>query len=359
MNISFQKVESVTKKVRVVALVKDAIHSGELKPGEPLVETKIAQQFGVGQGLIREALIELEHQGFVQRIPFSGTQITEFNLEEAGQIFDVRMELEPLAFTLAGQKASPADLAELSELIASIKQSAEESNQRRFFKRAPFFAAIKDRFKIVVLKPVKKQEYQKHKTVIGIDSKSFESALTSVFREDVNVIMIGEMRDGETAQIAVQASLTGHLVLATLHTNDAASAVTRLVDMGVEPFLLASTLRGVLAQRLVRRLCPSCRTPHPSTAADRELLGADTPAQLWHAPGCPECARTGYAGRTGIYELMVTDDALQRLIHTAADEADLRAHARRHGAHSLRDDGLRLLAEGSTSAEELLRVTRD
>lgn len=133
MNISFQKVESVTKKVRVVALVKDAIHSGELKPGEPLVETKIAQQFGVGQGLIREALIELEHQGFVQRIPFSGTQITEFNLEEAGQIFDVRMELEPLAFTLAGQKASPADLAELSELIASIKQSAEESNQRRFF----------------------------------------------------------------------------------------------------------------------------------------------------------------------------------------------------------------------------------
>ena len=188
---------------------------------------------------------------------------------------------------------------------------------------------------------------------------SFARALRAILRQDPDVIMIGEIRDLETAQIAVQASLTGHLVLATLHTNDAASAVTRLVDMGVEPFLLASTLRGVLAQRLVRRLCPSCRTPHPSTAADRELLGADTPAQLWHAPGCPECARTGYAGRTGIYELMVTDDALQRLIHTAADEADLRAHARRHGAHSLRDDGLRLLAEGSTSAEELLRVTRD
>ncbi|WP_300442385.1 type II secretion system ATPase GspE [Zoogloea sp.] len=188
---------------------------------------------------------------------------------------------------------------------------------------------------------------------------TFARALRAILRQDPDVIMIGEIRDLETAQIAVQASLTGHLVLATLHTNDAASAVTRLVDMGVEPFLLASTLRGVLAQRLVRRLCPACRSAQPATDADRQLLGAGTPAQLWHAPGCPQCSRTGYAGRTGIYELMVTDDALQRLIHTAADEAELRAHSRQCGGHSLRDDGLRLLAEGSTSAEELLRVTRD
>jgi general secretion pathway protein E len=188
---------------------------------------------------------------------------------------------------------------------------------------------------------------------------TFAKALRAILRQDPDVIMIGEIRDLETAQIAVQASLTGHLVLATLHTNDAASAVTRLVDMGVEPFLLASTLRGVLAQRLVRKLCPVCRTSEPATDADRELLGPDTPAQLWHAPGCPECTRTGYAGRTGIYELMVSDDALQRLIHTAADEADLRAHARQKGAHSLRDDGYRLMADGITSAEELLRVTRD
>jgi general secretion pathway protein E len=197
---------------------------------------------------------------------------------------------------------------------------------------------------------------------IQVNSKidlSFARALRAILRQDPDVIMIGEIRDLETAQIAVQASLTGHLVLATLHTNDAASAVTRLVDMGVEPFLLASTLRGVLAQRLVRRLCPACRSATPTTAADRSLLGPGSPAQLWHAPGCPECGHTGYAGRTGIYELMVTDDALQRLIHTAADEADLRAHARSHGSRSLRDDGLRLLADGVTSAEELLRVTRD
>ncbi|WP_374487098.1 type II secretion system ATPase GspE [Zoogloea sp.] len=188
---------------------------------------------------------------------------------------------------------------------------------------------------------------------------SFARALRAILRQDPDVIMIGEIRDLETAQIAVQASLTGHLVLATLHTNDAASAVTRLVDMGVEPFLLASTLRGVLAQRLVRKLCPACRTPAPTAAADRDLLGAHAPAQLWHAPGCTECSRTGYSGRSGIYELIVVDDAFQRLIHTGADEAALRAHALAHGTRSLRDDGLRLLADGQTSAEELLRVTRE
>jgi len=174
----------------------------------------------------------------------------------------------------------------------------------------------------------------------------FARALRAILRQDPDVIMIGEIRDLETAQIAVQASLTGHLVLATLHTNDAASAVTRLVDMGVEPFLLASTLRGVLAQRLVRRLCPACRQP------------AHEPA-TWTARGCPECARTGYAGRTGIYELIVVDEALQPLIHGGADDAGIRAAAQSRGGRSLRDDGARLVAAGITSAEELLRVTRD
>jgi len=113
----------------------------------------------------------------------------------------------------------------------------------------------------------------------------------------------------------------------------------------------------VLAQRLVRKLCPACRSPQPARPTDRELLGPDTPDQLWHAPGCPECTRTGYAGRTGIYELIVADEAFQRLIHTGAEEAALREHAFAHGSRSLRDDGLRLLAAGLTSAEELLRVT--
>ncbi len=182
---------------------------------------------------------------------------------------------------------------------------------------------------------------------------SFARALRAILRQDPDVIMIGEIRDLETAQIAVQASLTGHLVLATLHTNDAASAVTRLIDMGVEPFLLASTLRGVLAQRLVRRLCLACRQAASSVA----LAGLETAG--FSAAGCPACAHTGYAGRTGIYELITLDDVLRERIHAGADESALRDRARAQGARSLRDDGLRLVAAGVTAAEELLRVTHD
>ncbi|MEZ5612828.1 MAG: type II secretion system ATPase GspE [Rhodocyclaceae bacterium] len=197
---------------------------------------------------------------------------------------------------------------------------------------------------------------------IHVNSKidlSFAKALRAILRQDPDVIMIGEIRDLETAQIAVQASLTGHLVLATLHTNDAASAVNRLVDMGVEPFLLASTLRGVLAQRLVRRLCTSCRQSRSADDADRELFGPHTPETVSIADSCPACGHTGYAGRTGIYELITVDDTFGRQIHNRADESELREHARATGARSLREDGLRLLAAGLTSPEELLRVTRD
>ena len=165
---------------------------------------------------------------------------------------------------------------------------------------------------------------------------SFAKALRAILRQDPDVIMIGEIRDFETAQIAIQASLTGHLVLATLHTNDAASAVTRLTDMGVEPFLLSSSLLGVLAQRLVRRFCTACR-------------GA----------GCEHCGHTGYAGRTGVFELLVVDDAIRAQIHNQAAEADVRAQALAGGMSLMRDDGERLIAQGITSREEVLRVTRD
>ncbi|TAH46059.1 MAG: type II secretion system protein GspE [Betaproteobacteria bacterium] len=187
----------------------------------------------------------------------------------------------------------------------------------------------------------------------------FARALRAILRQDPDVIMIGEIRDLETAQIAVQASLTGHLVLATLHTNDAASAVTRLVDMGIEPFLLASSLRGVLAQRLLRCLCPACRRSQRISDEERAPFGPKVPEQAWRAGGCSACAHTGYAGRTGIHELIRIDAGLAALIHDRADEAALRAAARAAGAASLRDDGLRLLADGRTSPEELLRVTRE
>ena len=181
---------------------------------------------------------------------------------------------------------------------------------------------------------------------------TFAKALRAILRQDPDVVMIGEIRDLETAQIAVQASLTGHLVLATLHTNDAASAVTRLTDMGVEPFLLASSLLGVMAQRLVRRVCPQCKAPHPVPLDD-------APETVHYRPvGCPACSQSGYKGRYGIYELMLIDDTMQRLIHDRASEHRLRDHAGRHGMRSLRDDGMRWVKAGETSLEEILRVTR-
>ena len=164
----------------------------------------------------------------------------------------------------------------------------------------------------------------------------FAKALRAILRQDPDVIMIGEIRDFETAQIAIQASLTGHLVLATLHTNDAASAVTRLTDMGIEPFLLSSSLLGVLAQRLVRKVCVHCK-----------------------GTGCSSCGQTGYKGRTGVFELLATNDAIRAQIHHQASEADLREAGLKNGMTLMRDDGERLVQSGITSREELVRVTRD
>ena len=173
----------------------------------------------------------------------------------------------------------------------------------------------------------------------------FAKALRAILRQDPDVIMIGEIRDFETAQIAIQASLTGHLVLATLHTNDAPSAVTRLTDMGVEPFLLSSSLLGVLAQRLVRKLCPHCKR-------------VDARGR-YHPVGCAECSLSGYKGRTGVYEMMRADDKVRSLIHNRAAESQLFVAAEAAGLRSMREDGERLVEEGVTSAEEVMRVTRE
>ena len=174
---------------------------------------------------------------------------------------------------------------------------------------------------------------------------TFAKALRAILRQDPDVVMIGEIRDFETAQIAIQASLTGHLVLATVHTNDAPSTVARLIDMGVEPFLLSSSLLGVLAQRLVRKLCEYCKR--------------EDEHHRWHPVGCEHCANSGYKGRTGVYELMVVDETVQSLIHGRAAEQELVKAAVANGMHSMREDGERLVAEGITSLEEVVRVTRD
>ena len=173
----------------------------------------------------------------------------------------------------------------------------------------------------------------------------FAKALRAILRQDPDVIMIGEIRDFETAQIAIQASLTGHLVLATVHTNDAPSLVTRLIDMGVEPYLLSSSLLGVLAQRLVRKLCPLCKR-------------VDNRGR-YHPVGCAECGMTGYRGRTGVYELMTVDEKISALIHNRAAESQLFVAAEAAGLRSMREDGERLVEQGVTSAQEILRVTRE
>jgi general secretion pathway protein E len=189
---------------------------------------------------------------------------------------------------------------------------------------------------------------------------SFAKALRSILRQDPDVIMIGEIRDLETAQIAVQSSLTGHLVLATLHTNNAVSALTRLIDMEIEPFLLASSLSGVLAQRLVRCLCYDCRSAYQPDKTELGLLNSTPPPEHLYRPvGCPSCGGSGYSGRIGIYELLVVDDDMRRLIHDNASEQAIKAYAISQGMRDLREDGLRWVESGVTSLEELLSVTKD
>ncbi|MDZ7841300.1 MAG: type II secretion system ATPase GspE [Gammaproteobacteria bacterium] len=189
---------------------------------------------------------------------------------------------------------------------------------------------------------------------------TFARGLRSILRQDPDVVLVGEIRDLETAQIAVQASLTGHLVLSTLHTNTAIGAVTRLVDMGVESFLIASSLAGVLAQRLVRRLCPECAEAHEPDDSERRLLKLDpeSDAKLLRPVGCSLCDETGYRGRTGIYELIVIDETLRTMIHDEQSEGEMLKHIRGH-SQSLARNGFEKVLSGETSLEEVLRVSME
>lgn len=189
---------------------------------------------------------------------------------------------------------------------------------------------------------------------------SFARGLRAILRQDPDVVMVGEIRDAETAQIAVQASLTGHLVLSTLHTNSASGAVTRLRDMGTESFLLSSSLVGVIAQRLVRRLCSQCKTPHPPTQQQDQLLNAEgiRATQLWQANGCPACRQSGYQGRLAIHELLVMTPEIREAIHAELNEQQLE-QLQRQNHRSLLANGLRAAAQGLTSIEEVLRVTSE
>ncbi len=192
---------------------------------------------------------------------------------------------------------------------------------------------------------------------VGLD---FSAALRSILRQAPNIVMIGEIRDSETADIAMEAALTGHLVFSTLHTNDAPSAVTRLLDIGVKPFLVASALRAAMAQRLVRAICEKCKESYAPSERELKMLGAMSktiPERMYHGAGCDKCGRSGYKGRKGIFEIFKVDDTIQRLIFDHAPATLLRQRAREMGMRTLREDGMLKVASGMTSLQEVLRVT--
>jgi type IV pilus assembly protein PilB len=190
---------------------------------------------------------------------------------------------------------------------------------------------------------------------------TFAAALRSLLRQDPDVVLLGEIRDMETANIAVQASLTGHLVLSTLHTNDAPASITRLINIGVEPYLISSAVNAILAQRLVRKICPNCREEHvpsPETKEFLELQGLPAD-KTFKGKGCDKCRKTGYTGRLGIYELMVMDDAMRDIVTRNPDVNQLRKLAREKGLVTLRQDGFDKVLKGMTTVDEILRVTEN
>jgi type II secretory ATPase GspE/PulE/Tfp pilus assembly ATPase PilB-like protein len=215
---------------------------------------------------------------------------------------------------------------------------------------------------ITVEDPVEYQMAGINQVQVNADiGMTFPAALRSMLRQAPNIIMIGEIRDLETANIAVNASLTGHLVFSTLHTNDAPSAIARLVDIGVQPFLVSSAVRAIMAQRLVRKLCQSCKAPAELTEAEIESLGLDatqlSEATIMKGAGCDKCKNLGYKGRMGIFEVFLIDDDVRHMINEKASTIELRKRAREMGMRTLREDGIRKVLSGLTTAEEVIGVT--
>ena len=189
---------------------------------------------------------------------------------------------------------------------------------------------------------------------------TFAASLRSLLRQDPDIIMIGEIRDNETARIATQAALTGHLVLSTLHTNDAPSSISRLVNIGIEPYLIAASLNGVLAQRLVRQICPNCKEIYsaPANMLKYAKAAGIKPSQLMHGKGCDACRRSGYAGRVGVFEMLVIDDKFRNIINQDASADSMRRFFAEREEPSLFDDGMKKVKKGLTTIEEVLRVTQ-
>jgi type IV pilus assembly protein PilB len=186
---------------------------------------------------------------------------------------------------------------------------------------------------------------------------TFASGLRAILRQDPDVIMIGEIRDGETASIAIRAAITGHRVLSTLHTNDAATSMNRLVDMGVKPYLVSSAVAGVIAQRLVRKICPNCKRPYEASEREREIVGREGPVTLYKGAGCASCNFTGYKGRTAIHEIIVLDDTLRNMVTKEALSSEIQAYAVKNGTVTLKQDMAARVLAGDSTVDEMLSAT--
>lgn len=296
----------------------------------------------------------------------------------AGRDVDIRVSIIPTFFgervvlrlldkqrgviSLSDIGFDPADVQTMERLLARTSGIVLVTGPTGSGKTTTLYAALTrinspEKNIITIEDPI---EYQlKGVGQIQVNPKidlTFANGLRSVLRQDPDIIMVGEIRDAETAEIAMQASLTGHLVLSTLHTNDAATAVTRLTDMGVEPFMVASTLTAVLAQRLVRVICPHCREEYKP---EREFAGVALPAVLYRGRGCDRCFNLGSIGRTGIYELLLIDSELCSMITRQVPAGVIKEYAISRGMRTLREDGLTKAAAGITTIEEVLRVTQE
>ncbi len=310
-----------------------------------------------------------------KRLPQDG----RIGLLVGGKDIDVRVSIIPTVF---GERAVLRILNKKQGAL-SLSDIGFDDDQRKVFssllarpngivlvtgptgsgKTTTLYAALKNIYSeekniITVEDPVEYQlrgigQIQVH-SQIGL---TFASGLRSILRQDPDVIMVGEIRDMETAEISIHASLTGHLVLSTLHTNDAASAATRLIDMGIEPFLVASSLEGVLAQRLVRTICPKCKSDYEPDENERRFF-MTPPERLYRGEGCAYCKQTGYYGRTGLFEIMVINESVRTMISGKEEAAALKKRSQETGMRSLHQDGLKKVREGITSLSEVLRVTQ-
>jgi pilus retraction protein PilT len=349
--------------------------NGKLTPVQPLGLQKLTpyQTEIIAMTLLRE------NQEAAERLVKTGTADLSYalpsrarfrcNIFQQRGVYSIVMRVIPTDIPTLSTLYLPPQLADIAELRNGLVLITGPTGSGKSSTLAAVIDIINEtkHYHVVAIEdPIEYLHTHKSSTInqreVGHDTKDFPSALRAALRQAPKVILIGEMRDYETAESGIQASLTGHLVFSTLHTNDAPSSFTRLIAMGVEPFLVASTVEGVMAQRLIRTICPDCKAAYHPEHAD---LPSDFPVPegngqrltLWRGMGCRSCRQTGFRGRTGIHELMVTGDELREMVVQRLNAGAIRQEAVKRGMLTLRQDGWRKVLQGITTTDEIARVT--